>query len=668
MHVTAGDRDVLDVAHIVERASVGAVASEYQHITRAGAAVHGVGAAQVRTEDDRVVAVTEVDAVDTAARCVNPVAAVASTQRVVGTAEGDEVIAGGGRDQQIGLRFRSKVAADGGRARGVDRGIGRRENAVVAQCQFDMAGDDDFLDVAHVIEFIATQFVERIVVDKHVGSSTAQQAIHAVEEVAEIDRVVTHAGIDVDVATARGAYRVVTGKSVDGVVADAQLDGVISGTQRVGAQDDELVGGLGTGVQIQGLATGCVDGGLTGEDRVGPQRDVDVAARDVDALDIAHGIKFGAVARRDIGVNQHIGASTAVDDIGRRQVRAEREGVVGPGAGDGVGGVGRDVVEAAGAGAALSRCVERAHAVSRGCIDSDHLTIRDDAAVAQHHIDSTGDAEVLDARNIVQFRCAAAHGVGVGQGVGACAVAHHVAGGQRRAEVDAVVASIQRNGVIATTGGDDQIIAITADQAVVASAAGDGVVAAGADAGHVERQAREVDDSRGAGVRRARQVDDTDVADEGVGAEHDGMGQHRAVGQCNDLLDRGGAGEAVAGRDGDRALDDNLVGRRCDGIARVAQLVDHRIAGQQIRLRGVEISVVAGAAVQRVDASAAVDQVVAQIAAQVVVAGAAAQGVAASLAVDDVVVVGADDGIGASAALHFELILAADEATAKHNV
>ena len=48
----------------------------------------------MRAEDNRVVASAQVDAVDSASGCIDPVVAAASIQGVVGTAQGDEVVAG----------------------------------------------------------------------------------------------------------------------------------------------------------------------------------------------------------------------------------------------------------------------------------------------------------------------------------------------------------------------------------------------------------------------------------------------------------------------------------------------------------------------------------------------------------------------------------------------
>ena len=266
----------------------------------------------------------------------------------------------------------------------------------------------------------------------------------------------------------------------------AQGDGVVAGTaSTVGAVNHQTACRFSGGIKQQAMTAGSINRCLTCKYGVRIKRNIDIGAGNHNALYVANRVQFGAVETGHIGVNQHIAAATAINGISRRQVRAKREGVIGTGASDSVGSVGRDVVETAGACATFSRRIESRHAGRGGRIDGDGLPVGDHVAIAQNHIDGTGNAEVFDARDIVQFRGAVAEGVGVGQGVCARAVNHHIAGCQRRTKINAVVASTEVDGVITAAGGDDQVVAIATNQAVVAGATGDGVVAAGADAGHI---------------------------------------------------------------------------------------------------------------------------------------------------------------------------------------
>ena len=260
----------------------------------------------------------------------------------------------------------------------------------------------------------------------------------------------------------------------------------------------------------------------------------------------------------------------------------------------------------------------------------------------------------------------AAH-IGVSQGIGIGTARDHIRVCQRCAEIDAVVAFAQVDGICTTDTGDDAVSAIPSVHQIIAASTGEGVTAARSDSGHVTAQAREVNDPRRSRTRVAGKIHNTNRTDQRVSTQDHGLIHiaDRWVG--HDLLHTGGASEAVGGGDVDGTRDVDAIRTRGDGVACVVDRIGHFIGSDQICLRCIEVSVVARAAVEHVHASAALEQVVALVTTKVIVAATTTDGVVAQTAVNVVDVVGCNDGVIARTTIDLEFVRAADEVITKDN-
>ena len=106
--VAAADHHAFDVGDMVKLAAIRAGhVGVGQHVS-AATTHHRISTAQRTAEGNCVVAQAQVDAVDTAARCVDHIVAGARRQRVVATAQGDAVCIGRAHYHDA-IRFRCRI-------------------------------------------------------------------------------------------------------------------------------------------------------------------------------------------------------------------------------------------------------------------------------------------------------------------------------------------------------------------------------------------------------------------------------------------------------------------------------------------------------------------------------------------------------------------------------
>ena len=208
--IRTGHRDVFNVADMVERTGVNAVASEYQHVARAVAAIHGVGAAEVRTADDRVIATAEAD-------------------EVVAAAQGDAVGRRGADDIEARQAvFCRRIQRQASACGSVNRGAARCKQAGGDRQVNVVSADQYALDVGDVVEFAATRAGD-IGVSQDVGAVTTEHSVHAVERGAKADGVVVTAQVDAVVATMGGIHIIIACAQAGNVVAGTERDVVVVG-------------------------------------------------------------------------------------------------------------------------------------------------------------------------------------------------------------------------------------------------------------------------------------------------------------------------------------------------------------------------------------------------------------------------------------------------------
>ena len=548
VHIAAGDRDVLDVADVVQRTGVGAVASEHQYVTRIGATDHGVVAAERSAKDDGVVAVTQTDAVSTTDCRVHKVVAAAGCQRVIATAQGDAVGVGRADDDDaicFGRRIERQVAS--ARCAGsVQRGVGQQRG--IHQRDVDVAGavHVDAAEGADIVEFSRDVGVG-VGVGQHVSAATANDGVGAAQCRAEGDGVVASAEVDTVSTTDGRVHKVVAAAGCQRVIATAQGDAV-----GVGRADDDDAICFGRRIERQVASARCagsVQRGV-GQQRGIHQRDVDVAgAVHVDAAEGADIVEFSRDVGVSVGVGQHVGAAAANDGVVAAERRTEDDGVIAEPevdavrtahrsvdkiiaatqAGNVIAAAQRDAVCCGGAddvqvGCGFGRRIERQ---ACACRRVDRRRARCEQGVGERQVDvRSADNHAFDVGDVIKLMAVHTGDVGVNQHVGAIIAQHGVAAVEIAAKRDGVVAAAQVDAVVANGAGIDRVVASARAEDNVASAGNQDIVARAADQGVVAA-----------------------TADQGVA---DGVA---GVAPAGDDFSRRVAGDAVRTRRTDQALD-----------------------------------------------------------------------------------------------------------------
>ena len=506
--VGAADDYTFDIGDVVKLAAVHAGDIGVAQHVGAGVAQHGVAAAEIASERDRVVAISQVDAVVAALAGVHIVVAGAQAGNVVGRAQRDRVHRVGA-DNVNGFGFNAGIKRQVVACAGVHCGSRRQDGAVAQRDGHVGARDRDVFDVACAVECAGKTHIG---VGQCVGAAT-EHHVGAGQGRSKHNRVVAGAEVNAVNTTHRGVNKIVFIAQADDVVATAQGDAVCLGR----ADDDDAVC-FGCRIERQVAAArgaGSVQRRVGQQGRI-HQRDVDVVgAVHVDAAEGADVVKFSRDIGVSVGVGQHVIAAATHDGVGAAQcgtkdnrviastevdaVRtahrgvdkivaiAQADDVVATTQGDAVYRVGAEDVEV---GQSFSRRVERQ---ARAGVGVDRCIGGREQGVGDGQVDVVAaDDHALNVGDIVEFTAVHAGDIGVDQNVGAGVPQHGVAAAEIATERNRVITGAQVDAVVADGAGIDRVVAGACvednvagagDQDVVARAADQGVVAAAADQG-----------------------------------------------------------------------------------------------------------------------------------------------------------------------------------------